>query len=1014
MPSQNVPTLNHPLLIDSKMLVPAIVFLVLFPVAVVADWWDDFANNLATDLAPVIALFGEAPTKQFLSESLTYLDYFIFVMAPLGILTAVVSAIRVCGGSSLRAFIGRSQEGMGTIEAELCSSTSRDVCELYNNGGISRMIGRPRLLEVVYDPTADEYDSDGKETVPLYSVQEYFERNASGDGKRKWVEMVPGPGGVLPDRPAERPGEGSDLEARSSSYQKANTPKLFAPSPNLTLNVWMKKVPTATKYAAVVAGVVTQGGVLVLGAVLTYYLGLSREDAAVSKYGFPLTACGTVMLGIGVFLCAFLVGESTSERKFQQVNDETGPGQQRGPHFAWLQLGGQRVGDQEFDAFAYTDRPAQYTSSWKDSSNIIDAFAPPTDKTVPSQNQAIGGPMVYCAVALCVLGFICQFVGLRDIHPSVSMAQLAATLVMSFVRSLLRTRRLSPSRNLLEGVSDFVHGHELDWLALHLASRDTAPGDDATVDKQTETGVAYRPLWVVTGWSERLVALGRDQSHVNISDSRRYARCGWDSSSFLLRHHPSDWEWGRRMIQASLAGEGEERVRVFGSLNEFWTPSEREISPDRLSLTKRAFALRKQLAKVTSQAASRPGSDMKVPASMQNWTADQVAVRGLAVQLASAIERVANTLFSSDTIFKGRWRNAQSFYWSVPSSAIQRGYDPAPIYFGIRRTSYQSPWVADPIALEAALGLWSWSLRADARTDFRDESTDQRMSGAEEITKYRIITAEKDYKSGWGLDYLDNLIWFGDPHGLPGERIPYSPPEAHGHIHGSHDLFTTSLNGSHTHLRRPGLPSKPENVPNVRLPSKRLFGWYAIPPHHGNQPGSSHNTFQALRVDAPIPLACAQNLLGLYLQSLFCIVDCLGGTFRLGSLSIASPVLNNDLVSEVAAIFQESHLGSQEDSFSTILSAIGTRRLSTNEGFLRAIRRDVKNLRQTSEWRRGAALLHEAVNHTLHRRWLLVSSSLSKASKLTGSLVLQHMHHTFLCRQENPKPDLAQLETDPD
>lgn len=34
-----------------------------------ADWWDDFSNNLATDLSPLLALFGEQVTQQFLSES---------------------------------------------------------------------------------------------------------------------------------------------------------------------------------------------------------------------------------------------------------------------------------------------------------------------------------------------------------------------------------------------------------------------------------------------------------------------------------------------------------------------------------------------------------------------------------------------------------------------------------------------------------------------------------------------------------------------------------------------------------------------------------------------------------------------------------------------------------------------------------------------------------------------------------------------------------------------------------
>ncbi|KAL2798261.1 hypothetical protein BJX66DRAFT_334292 [Aspergillus keveii] len=116
-----------------------------------SGWWDDFANKLATDLTPLIVLFGEAPTKQYLSECVSLLDLVIFSVAPLGVITTLVSDIRVCGSSSLRAFIGRAQEGAALAEAELCSSTSRDVCELYNNGGIARVLERPSILEFVHD-----------------------------------------------------------------------------------------------------------------------------------------------------------------------------------------------------------------------------------------------------------------------------------------------------------------------------------------------------------------------------------------------------------------------------------------------------------------------------------------------------------------------------------------------------------------------------------------------------------------------------------------------------------------------------------------------------------------------------------------------------------------------------------------------------------------------------------------------------------------------------------------------
>ena len=118
-----------------------------------ADGWDDFSSNLAADLAPILALFSEQMTKQYVSESITMVDYFIFAMAPIGILTAIISAIWVYGSPSLRAFIGRAQEGKGIAEAELCSSTSRDICEVYSNGGTARVFGRPKLLEVVFDPS---------------------------------------------------------------------------------------------------------------------------------------------------------------------------------------------------------------------------------------------------------------------------------------------------------------------------------------------------------------------------------------------------------------------------------------------------------------------------------------------------------------------------------------------------------------------------------------------------------------------------------------------------------------------------------------------------------------------------------------------------------------------------------------------------------------------------------------------------------------------------------------------
>lgn len=110
---------------------------------------DDFSNNLATDLGPLLALFGDAVTKQYLSETTSFEDYVIFALAPIGLMTAVVSVIRVCGAPWLRSFIGRAQEGDAAVEAELCTSTSHDICEVFNQGGITRTLGKAKILEVI-------------------------------------------------------------------------------------------------------------------------------------------------------------------------------------------------------------------------------------------------------------------------------------------------------------------------------------------------------------------------------------------------------------------------------------------------------------------------------------------------------------------------------------------------------------------------------------------------------------------------------------------------------------------------------------------------------------------------------------------------------------------------------------------------------------------------------------------------------------------------------------------------
>lgn len=86
-----------------------------------------------------------------MSELIDTLDDFIFALAPLGVLTAVVSAIRVCGNSTLRALIGRAQEDPAESEKEILSCVSESTAEIFTESGVARITGNPRILEIMID-----------------------------------------------------------------------------------------------------------------------------------------------------------------------------------------------------------------------------------------------------------------------------------------------------------------------------------------------------------------------------------------------------------------------------------------------------------------------------------------------------------------------------------------------------------------------------------------------------------------------------------------------------------------------------------------------------------------------------------------------------------------------------------------------------------------------------------------------------------------------------------------------
>lgn len=425
-----------------------IYLLLIFCIGVVADPGADdlaeFSNNLATDVGPLLVLFGESMTKQYLSESTSFLDYFIFAMAPIGLLTAIVSTIRLCGHSSFRAFIGRSQEGRGTVEAELCTSTSRDVCELFNNGGITRVLGRPSILELIYIPprSSEGDENPNAEDAGLYLFYDHLSQKQ----------------------------DSSDWREENKAAKSTDLQSLLAPYPNLSLNVGIIQLGKKEVSIIALTGLVLQVGILALAGVGVWHLGwnLSNgENSSSRDYAPVMYIIGTVLMCIGMGSCAALIGQTTREHRFKRKKE-------RRSSLIWLQPGPQVIGDESFDPFAYfedtTSKPLLvWTSSTKDLDQQFEVY------TVIS-------------VSAVLLGYIMQFIGLRGMKAWVSLAQLGITVVMSILRGCLRMKRLSKDANKLAEIPDRVSGHELDWLSFEIA--------------QQLKQKSYSD-WHITGWYEQ-------------------------------------------------------------------------------------------------------------------------------------------------------------------------------------------------------------------------------------------------------------------------------------------------------------------------------------------------------------------------------------------------------------------------------------------------------------------------------------------------------------------------------
>ncbi|KAF8532918.1 hypothetical protein BDD12DRAFT_799739, partial [Trichophaea hybrida] len=397
-----------------------ILALPLFPVLSSGDNGDEFTNNLFSDLAPMLALFGERFAQQFMSQSMGWLDHIIMAMAPLGILTAMVAAIRVGGPSWLKAIVGRARENIATAEIELMSSTSHEVGELWNGQTVVRTLGSPEIQQLVFLEGSNDGTGYGLYSLSVAEAEEYLCST------------------FLPTHTQPT----GDLEGREKPPEAA---------PNISLNLHGGSKTEDLCFTAL-CGVLLQFGVLAISGLAVYHPVWKRRflknGQPILGYAYPLLSIGTVILVAGMMICSAIVEQSTSETKWPQPKFRA--------RVLWLQKS-HTVSDQRFDAFVIiAQEPRNVILTSKRSNNAL-----VRQQIASNRFEAF----TVAGVVLSLVGFVLQFQALRGLHWSASISQLAAIFLMTLLRAWVR-------RGLIVEPSAYrvLDGYQMDWLALHMTA----------------------------------------------------------------------------------------------------------------------------------------------------------------------------------------------------------------------------------------------------------------------------------------------------------------------------------------------------------------------------------------------------------------------------------------------------------------------------------------------------------------------------------------------------------------
>jgi hypothetical protein len=469
---------------------------------------------LIVQLNSLLALFGEQFARQFMSESLTWLDHIVFAMVPLGIITAIVGAIRVAGPPWARAFIGRAREGRAAAEIDFMSSTSKEVCEVYNGKSVVRAMGKPKLTQLIFiaDGHGNEDITCGLHTLETAYREKLLERDKlSTEDKGRNVNQNPQPtsgnrnSGTFRRRNRRTRPNSGDMEngltpaptdrGEHSDEQVLLPKEITGSAPNLQLNLPDTVLSPSSNiqelYWAATIAVAVQVAVVTTGAITSYHSPTRKWiGGETSKYGFPLFVSGTICLNAGMLLCSWVIEKSTKEHIWRKAKPFSGEdsqnGQSNSPDVESTVKKSKKV--ETLKLQNEKDDKSQLQVFWLQQKHIVNdqvyepylIFGGIKREILTSSRIEHKATFRFikfaankyelvtvCATLLGLVGFILQFEGLRGLTWATAVAQLVSIIAMALIRAFIR-RRLSERVSTVK----VLEGPELDWLAMRLVYDD--------------------------------------------------------------------------------------------------------------------------------------------------------------------------------------------------------------------------------------------------------------------------------------------------------------------------------------------------------------------------------------------------------------------------------------------------------------------------------------------------------------------------------------------------------------